>query len=84
MTPPKMREEPDEPQPKYFAVDTPVLSKEGELQKEANGSLKKVKEHGVLTCFHIAHQPGWKAYIQANRVALMARGTGKRQRRHSM
>jgi hypothetical protein len=65
MSPPKMKDS-DELQPKYFAVDTPVLSKQGELQKEADGSLKKVKEFGVWTCFHKAHEPGWKAYIQTN------------------
>jgi hypothetical protein len=83
MTPPKTKKS-DKPQPKYFAVDTPVLSKQGELQKEADGSLKKMKEFGVWTCFHKAHEPGWKAYIQANRVTLMHRGTAKKQRRNSL
>lgn len=83
MSPPKLKDS-DTPQPKYFAVNTPVLNKQGDFQKEADGSLKKVKEFGVWTCFHKAHEPGWKAFILANRAELMHRGTAKRQRSYSL
>ena len=86
MSPPKKSIDPEQPEPKYFSVSTPVLDKEGELQFESDGSVKTVKEYGTWTCYHKAHEPGWKAYIHANPVALMDRGTcnhGKRQRRHS-
>jgi hypothetical protein len=86
MSPPKSSD-PEQPEPKYFSTNTPVLDKDGELQFESDGSVKTVKEYGHWTCFHKAHEPGWKTYIQLNRVALMDRGTSneaKRARRHSI
>lgn len=57
-------------QPKYFAVKTPVLDDDGGLQVVigANGDdCQYKKEVVVWTCYHVAHQRGWKTYLHANR-----------------
>ena len=68
-------------QPKYFAVKTPVLDTDGGLQmvSDANGdeSYRFEKEVGAWTCYHAAHQRGWKTYLQANRTKILGVTQGK-------
>ena len=70
-------------QPKYFAVNTPVLDTNGELQEE-EGGYKYVKEVGVWTCYHAAHQTGWKTYLHEKRTDILDVSLGKRGRRKSI
>ena len=68
-----------EKQPKYFTVDTPVLDKKGGLTTEGDGTLKKVRECGMWTCYHSAHIiKGWRKFTQTNQSTLVTAGTNKR------
>ncbi len=77
-----------EKQPKYFSVKTPVLDSRGELQvkqgEDGEDKYKHEKEIGVWTCYHIAHQTGWKTYLQANRPNILGVTHGKRTRSNSL
>ena len=53
-------------QPKYFAVKTPVLDKKGELQvikRDDKEEYKSEKDVSQYTCYHDAHQSGWKTHF---------------------
>jgi hypothetical protein len=73
-------------QPKYFAVKMPVLNKQGELQiiqRDDKEEYKFEKEVGQWTCYHAAHQRGWKTHLQLNQSNILEATRGKRTRRRS-
>jgi hypothetical protein len=42
------------------------------------------KEVGFWTCYHAAHQRGWKSYLQLNRSNILDVANGKRTRSNSI
>ena len=77
-------------EPKYFTVNTPILDREGEVcvttdtspSGEPTLQYKSRVEVGMWTCYHAAHQKGWKMHMQLNRSKILS--VGKRTRRNSM
>lgn len=65
-------------QPKYFTVDTPILSTRGSIQLE-DGKLKVVRECGTWTCYHKAHQSGWNMYLSTKSVGVVSADGKKRK-----
>ena len=56
---------------------------EDDDDEEKKKGYKSVKETAKWTCYHAAHQSGWKSYLQLNREGLLNQAKGKKQSRRS-
>lgn len=77
--------------PKYFAVDTPVLD-DAVIKAMDDGSgggqqsledVETIRETGLWTCYHAAHQPGWRSFLKLHYPTVVNVARGKRPHRNS-
>ena len=53
--------------PKNFSVKVPRVKADDSLERDREGNLIFHTEHGVLTCYHIAHREYWKSNYENKR-----------------
>lgn len=56
---------------------------EEENDGEKKGGYRSIKETAKWTCYHAAHQSGWKSYLQLNREGMLNQAKGRNRPRRS-